>query len=365
MSLEDPDNVQVDLDVAEGLPVVPDPQAVVEEPRQGMRLLSGLLEKEATQGRPQLSRILTKAMATHVPQHERNPNMWQLVNKPKTLKVTKSLAKEFAEMDPAPHDRPLSERRLQVYQRIFKAGGFRPVTWAKASCKETGGTYRVNGKHTSILLSGLDAMPEFFVTIEEYSCDTLEDVVKLYSTFDSKMMSRTASDINMSFAATIPTLSAISQRIINLSISGIAYHIWQEQMWLKQPAERAELLLEHPEFILWLEDLLVRESPRSNHMRRYPVVAAMFATHQKVKGPATDFWTAVRDETGSKPDVPDRRLAKFLTGTGVNSGSGVKRARISNPREFYVKCLHAWNAWRKGEPTNLKYYADKDVPSIK
>ncbi len=131
---------------------------------------------------------------------------WKLISKPQTVRVTKKIAKEFAEMDPAPHDRPLSERRLQVYQRIFTDGGFRPCTWAKAICEETNGIYRVNGKHTSTFLSGLETLPEYYVTIEDYQCDTLEDVARLYATFDSKMQSRTASDINMSFAATIPEL---------------------------------------------------------------------------------------------------------------------------------------------------------------
>src|SRR4051812_22803639 len=109
---------------------------------------------------------------------------WKLTGRPKTQKVTKALAKAFVDMEAAPHDRPLSERRLQVYEKLLYMGEFRPVTWASAYCVETGETYRVNGKHTSIMLSGLEVLPDFFVTIEEYECDTLQDVAKLYSTFD-------------------------------------------------------------------------------------------------------------------------------------------------------------------------------------
>lgn len=107
---------------------------------------------------------------------------WKLISRPKTQKVTKALAKQFAEMDAAPHDRPLSERRLQVYTRLLNEGQFRPVAWTLATCRETGGTYRINGKHTSVMLSNLEDIPEFYVTIEEYSCDTLEDVARLYAT---------------------------------------------------------------------------------------------------------------------------------------------------------------------------------------
>jgi len=183
--------------------------------------------------------------------------MFTLLGRPKTHKVTKALAKQFAEMEPAPHDRLLSERRLQVYQRLFAEGTFRPCTWAMAHCKNTGEVYRVNGKHTSIMLSGLENLPEYYVTVEEYDCDTLEDVARLYATFDSKMMSRTTNDINMSFASTVRELVGISRKTINVAVGGMSYHIWQGGFGNHQPAERAELLLEHTPFVQWLHVLFL------------------------------------------------------------------------------------------------------------
>jgi hypothetical protein len=119
--------------------------------------------------------------------------VYQLKGKPVTQRVTKKLAAEFAEMDPAPRDRPLSERRLSVYRSLWSRGLFRPCTWARAYCAETGGLYRVNGKHTSTLLAGLSEIPEFYVTVEDYQCDTLEDVAHLYGTFDSRLPAGTCS----------------------------------------------------------------------------------------------------------------------------------------------------------------------------
>jgi hypothetical protein len=300
---------------------------------------------------------------------------WQLLGRPKTQRATKALAKQFVEMDAAPHDRELSEKRLQVYQRFLAAGQFRPVTWATALCRETGGLYRVNGKHTSTLLSGLEEMPEFYVTVEEYECDTLEDVAKLYATFDSNLQSRTARDIYMSFAATVPEIKGLPARTIGVAVAGMSIGlgiaVLGRSSWMvrQQPADRAELLLEHPEFVLWLHELIGTGKPNSEkrsarHLMRAPVVGAAFNTWKKAKGPATDFWTAVRDETGTPPAVPDRKLAHYLLTVGVDSGRGASRVRKSDPREMYVKCLHAWNAWRSGESTSLHYYAEAKVPAI-
>jgi hypothetical protein len=289
---------------------------------------------------------------------------WSLKDRPRTVKVSKALAREWAEMDPAPHDRPLSERRLQVYGKLFKEGLFRPCTWARAFCVETGGTYRVNGKHTSVLLSGLDTLPEFYVTVEDYICDTLEDVARLYATFDSRMQSRTVADINRSFAATVPIIADMPATTINAAVAGMAYGTWFSKMTTIQPAEKAELLLEHTDFIVWLNGL-VSASNEQGHLRRQAVTAAMFGTWQKAKLAAAEFWTAVRDESGGRADLPDRRLARFLLTHSINRGRGANRGVASDTREMYVKCLHAWNAWRKNEATDLKYFADKDIPTIR
>ncbi len=75
--------------------------------------------------------------------------MWKLLDRPKTLKASKSLAEKYAEMEPCLRERPLSETRLQVYNRLFREGQFRPVTWASAFCTETGELYRVNVLQTT------------------------------------------------------------------------------------------------------------------------------------------------------------------------------------------------------------------------
>lgn len=296
--------------------------------------------------------------------------MWSLTEKPKTVKVTREIAQEFADMDPVPQDRPLSERRLAVYRKALKEGLFRPVSWGKVYCVETDTVYRVNGKHTSTLLSSIPVIPEFYATIESFRAETLEDVARLYSTFDSRSQLRTATDIYRSFAASIPELSQLPSRVLSLAVGGIGYSKHQDSYNSYPVQERAEILFDEVDFVVWLNEYLEGGGGHSSngvrHVSRIGVAAAIYLSHRKSKRESERFWLAVRDETGETPRVPDRTLAKWLTVMSVGVGHGAKKvqSRQAKTREFFVRSIHGWNAWREGRTTDLKYHPGAKIPTL-
>jgi hypothetical protein len=296
---------------------------------------------------------------------------WELIDS-KVQEMTKSLIREFSEMEPAPADRILSERRLQVYERLVRSMQFRPCVWAKVVCEETDTTYRVNGKHTAVLFSRLfDEFPDQQVVVEFYKCQTLEDVGRLYGTFDSSIVSRSSSDINKAFAATIQELANVPRKIldrcatgISIGLSGCSFHAGTSG--IGTPPERAERLLEFPDFVLWVESM-ISDPTKFGHLCRVGVVAAMFSTYQKCKKDASIFWAAVREENGDKPNDPDRQLARWLLTTSVRSSSegNIPKSRRADAREMYVRCIHCWNAWRRGEDLKIiKYHATLKPPAL-
>lgn len=298
---------------------------------------------------------------------------WKQIEKPRTLLASRALVEEFVNMEAAPHDRPLSEKRMQVYERILRNREFRTVTWASAVCLETNNTYRVNGKHTATLLAKLNPVPEFHVTVERYQCDTLNDVAKLYNTFDSTLASRTTMDINLAFAATVRELAGVSPKVINLTVTAASFHQWSEnELRRVPPAERAETLIDNVNFALWLQNFIPsRGRPASDSqvgsvkpLLRTPVANAMMATFRKGPRLSEEFWTAVRDETLPERNDPTRTLARYLAQVNVAGGMGRNAAgkKAIGQREIYAKCVHAWNAWRKGETTALKYHAAAPLP---
>lgn len=296
---------------------------------------------------------------------------YEIVGTPKTQKVTQGLAIKFRDMEPVPHDRPLNPKRVDAYRKMLAAGLFRPVQWATVHCNETQATYRVNGKHTSNLFAEYDEMPQaVHATIENYHCDNLDDVARLYSTFDSRTQVRTTNDINRAFAAIDPDLSEMPAKIINLCVTAISYYAHGDKYSLVPAAERAECLFsdENKAFVQWVHDTLGNSANDLTRLLwRSPVVSAMYACYQKSKRDANEFWLAVRDGTGTTPKKPDRVLNRFLLAKAVNSGYQAAHARrksqVAAPREMYVKCLHAWNAWRRDTTTDLKYHAQAKIPA--
>jgi hypothetical protein len=222
---------------------------------------------------------------------------YELVGTPKTEKVNQALAIRFRDMDPVPHDRPLNPKRVDAYRKMLALGLFRPVQWATVHCNETQATYRVNGKHTSNLFAEYEKLPQpVHATIEHYHCDDLDDVARLYATFDSRTQMRTTTDINRAFAAVDPELSQLPSKLISISVTGISYYKHGDEYCKKPAAERAECLLEdeNKTFIDWLHSIVNgSSSDTTRHMWRSPVVAAMYATFHKSRKASNEFWLAV------------------------------------------------------------------------
>jgi hypothetical protein len=293
---------------------------------------------------------------------------YELVGQVKVLSLTKELARKFRDMDGVPSDRNLSVPRLEAYRKIAEAGLFRPLQWATAVCAETNGTYRVNGKHTSTLFAeeGVEIPDGLVAVVEQFKCDTMEDLAKLYSGYDSRTMVRTTNDINKSFAAVDEDLAEIPVGIVSLCVTAIAYTKYGASYSAKPAAERAEALFDpqNKQFVRWVADMVIGSDSR--HIKRSPVVSAMYDTWRKSHRAAADFWTAVRDHSGQNPSLPDRKIGKYLLTRTVNTGNGGRKnmgGSACAPREMYVKCLHAWNAWRRNTTTDLKYHAEAKVPA--
>ena len=276
--------------------------------------------------------------------------MWKLIGKPKVVEVTQKLAQKYATMDGCPNDRVMSESRMKHLRKIFESGQFRTCEWATACCLEDGNTYRVNGKHTSNVLAAMTPFPEdVSVIMTDYEVVDLEELAKLYSTFDPKESSKNSRDINWLVAGVSPEFKDIPKNVINLAVTALAFDKWEMASWNKTSLERASCILDDIKFVHFLAEIMIGDC---RHIRRGPVVSAMVRTFRKSQNDSKNFWEAVREENGELPTAPDRKLAKWLNRIRINMGANSRKTtsvEVVTFHEAVVRCIQFFNAWRKGE----------------
>jgi hypothetical protein len=289
----------------------------------------------------------------------------------KVVKLTPALCKEFASMQTAPNDRPFSDKRRQFLEEQVRLGKFRTASFASVLCEETGVTYRVNGKHSSTLFAGMNGeFPnDIRCIVERYTAKTLRDVADLFSTFDPQESARKQGDINAAFAGSDPELRDLPRKIINLAVTGISYANWEGNYHGHDSRERAMLSIDNASFVQWLYLVVDNSRKEFKFLRRGSVVAAMFKSFSRSHRAASDFWEEVREASNPDTKSPSRVLNRYLLTTVVGSqrksSKGADSVDNDTLHAMYVRCLHAWNAYRTSTTTTLKYYPDKPTPAVK
>lgn len=255
-------------------------------------------------------------------------------------------------------DRPIKRKRVEALKEEVRKGHFHTAVWALATVKSTGEKGKGNGSHTGISfyelvssgegLVGLNGLsPQ--VVIDEYEVDTEEDLATLYSTFDSPLNARNQSDINHAFAEINPSLKNATRESVDLAVRGL-YFLAHRSMKGMSMEDRARLLNENEDFVLFLDDLFYKDEAKI--LKRGPVVSAMKATWDENKVLSKRFWRAVLLCTGADWRMGDRKLHDFLHQTVIRTNN--TRRKVATRVEMFRTCLRAWEAWKTGTPVNLR-----------
>lgn len=283
----------------------------------------------------------------------------------KTVPLRLEIAKHCHRMKTLKGDRDpdtaKGRHRIAWLYGLLRAGLFHSPTWSyvKLLPKNPKGKpieLRVDGGHSSRMLveAGPDFPDNLEVTIRIFEARNMEQVIELYEQFNAQGSTRTTTDLIKNRKAYEPELEEMSPSSIRSIINGIACHLK-----LRNPREEYEvldLIRPHAKFIAWCGEFV-----SSKQLRRPGVLGAIFATYKDDSSNALEFWRRVRDETGPAPECATRMLGRFL------HDCLLKRSRLDinwSSRAYYVKCHHAWNAWRRGDGTNLKYHPNSDLPEL-
>lgn len=286
--------------------------------------------------------------------------MYQLISR-KIKEVTPELAEKLLNANFYEGQRNIRDRHVRVLCNAIKNGLFTVghIAIAKQGWKG-GDAMLANGQHqcNAVINSGLPIN----AVVDEYQCKTPEDFALLYRQFDNNA-SRSLSDI------ALPEAKALgikwSKEIVNRILSGIGFLEKHNSLSLHKN-ERIECLKKYISEGNSINEILsCVNSSENKHLRRSPVIAAMIVTFRKCSADAETFWEEVRDGENLKSSSPTLKLRNYLLSTNTAFGRGVNAPSLNkaaSTREMYCKCIIAWNAYRRGDSTILKYYADKETP---
>ena len=220
-----------------------------------------------------------------------------------------------------------------------------------------------NGRHTlyAIKTTGREQR----CLVEVFHCDTDEDYVRLFHSYDTENRKRSFPDSAKAFQMVRKeTLPEVSVTTLNLFRCGteLAMQMRGESLRHKTRYERFDVvthLVEELEFYLWLDG----QKDCREVLGRASIMAAVVNTYHANKAAARDFWRQVvsnfydcaRENTYYAPRTLNRYLRNAIQ-TGTETGArklGTSLAEIVTRKSMYVGCLRAWNAYMDGRALNF------------
>ena len=273
----------------------------------------------------------------------------------KVVNINRELAEEFATMPAWKGERPLRQERVEMLTGKINDGLFHSPTWAVA--KLNGQTYRMNGQHSSVALASCEKLPTSLnASILEFEVDSEQELANLFGQFDTPESVRRMREVINAHAAVDDILDSCPINTLQIILSGIAQTDSQLQS-TGSSHQRAALMHSHRPFIEF-----AKKYGKRKHVMYMAVIAAMYLTWKSDKQHADLFWNLVASEEHPDSNNPTRVLARFLTGeiVGRTRRMGMRWDR----RAVMVKCIHAWNAYWRGQTTALKYTPDAPIPNV-
>lgn len=281
------------------------------------------------------------------------------------VRITPKKADELLRLNTYEGQRNKSQRHIQELAEKMKDGRFHVGSIALI---HNGKVEMADGQHQceACKLAGVPftAMQLDYVVEED---DTKEDIAEVFAQFNVDR-SRSRGDIAWIYGCKIGMADWPRKcvTVCNSALGWIAGGCSAGGGVNIPKDENSRLLSSNRELCQFVHDIAFGENASSaRHIIRSPVVAAMMQTRRANADAAATFWSAVRDGDMLKKSDPAYKLREFLLRSKVKSSSGSRDTEVVDQRTMYGKCIVAWNAYRTGNTTALKYFSDKPLPQPK
>lgn len=274
--------------------------------------------------------------------------------------LTTELVEEIVTMPVFKGERPLKKSRIEFLRARFDDGYFYSPRFAIA--KLHGKNYRLNGQHSSnMLLERNGEFPEGrTAVIDTFTCEDEMDLAECFGLFDPTKSNRTRSEIANAHGRVHDELDEVSMTNLCGIVSGLAYGLDECRSNCSglSAEDSARLVHDNVQFVLWANPFF-----NNKFLARAGVIGAMFQTYVLDSDDATIFWRWVSKEDHPNVCHASRVLARFLRENKTMGGKSETRSHRWPMKAFYVKCIRAWNAYRRNvQPGGLHYTVRGKIP---
>jgi len=253
--------------------------------------------------------------------------------------------------------RPLRPKKVQEYKDKILDGTFRRGDFAIARQFFNGQKeILINGQHQAH--ASVIANKGIRCIIDYYDVFTPEDLSLLYRQFDPP--GRSLADILRPEAIALEV--NWPSHVISRVVAGAALKAGLMGNCTKE--KKVELLKDNLSSGAFVCSII--DNSDAKHLNRRAVVCAMLSTWERSQQDSNKFWVGARDgDNISKTKPPEQAIWKirnWLMQVTVATGRGTFGLKRAADHEIVSRCITAWNAFRRKENTDIKYYKDKPIP---
>jgi len=280
------------------------------------------------------------------------------VKSDKQVAFTQAKASEYINLPVLKEERKVCDADVEKLRDHMIAKTFNYSNTTLASAFLNGVRYKVNGQHTAWAKAlcedaGVKNEKEKVREIV-YQVDDEESLRELYATFDAGKSRSKSHRVHVLLASKSFIPDDLSAKIVGKLANGFA--IWKYASGTARKRVNPSQLVRQIEQDYGLLFEEVANFLKNNHkenprMLRAPVVAAMFATFNKVSSKSTVFWTSIADgmNVDSRTDpryVLRQQLEKMMVKNVTKKGE--RSFSRFTEEDIYRSCIGAWNKWRSG-----------------
>jgi hypothetical protein len=293
--------------------------------------------------------------------------MFKLVKR-EMIKVTADVAEKFLKKNIYCDQRLLRPMHVKELESYLENGTFTTGNIAiSRNIFDGNSEVLVNGQHqcNAVINSGIPMVALY----EQYECKEPTDISLLYTMIDnhgarslSNVAKPEANALGLTWGARIVSKMITAAIMIENMKRGL--NICSNRMVKSEKVGLLQYYIKDGEFVNKILTFK-QHGERPKHLMRGVVIAAMILTWRKDNYNAEKFWELIRDGERLTSEMPMHKLRDFLMQVSVSRGRGSSTGKqLVSEHEIITKCITAWNAFKRGDSTSLRYFPDKPIPKI-